>query len=147
MNVLAQKEGSHLFDEVEFNSEAVQRVWQYLRRFNKDPRRIQEFYFDAERTEGSPKDCLKTLIRFEFFFQSGITLVLEDCQQKDLNMSFSEMPKFIGPYQKSGKICFYQIVIAVLRRETLGTRLVPFLTKMLTFGYSQLGFKDCKDVI
>lgn len=52
-----------MFDEEEFNSEAVQRVWQYLRRC-KDPRLIQEFYFDAQRTEGNQKECLKTLIRF-----------------------------------------------------------------------------------
>ena len=67
MNVSAQRESCPLFDEEEFNSEGVQRVWQYLRRFNKDPRRIQEFYFDTQRIEGSPRECLETLIRFDFF--------------------------------------------------------------------------------
>ena len=62
--VLAHQESYPLFDEEEFNSEAVQRVWQYLRRFNEDPRMVQDFYFDAHNTEGSPKECLKTLIRF-----------------------------------------------------------------------------------
>lgn len=57
---------SPLFDDKEFKSEAVQRVWQYLRRFNRDPDEIQEFEFDPQKTEGTPLECLKTLIRFVY---------------------------------------------------------------------------------
>ena len=68
MNVLSGLgERGPLFDEDEFRSEAVQRVWQYLRLYNADPRRIQEFYFEAQRSEGSPEECLTTLIRFEIY--------------------------------------------------------------------------------
>ena len=63
-HVLKQDE-SPLFDDEEFKSEAVQRVWQYLRRFNKDEREIQDFEFVPQRTEGSPMECLKVLLRLE----------------------------------------------------------------------------------
>ena len=55
------------FDEDEFRSEAVQRVWQYLRLYNADPSLIKEFYFEAHRSEGSPEECLATLIRFDIY--------------------------------------------------------------------------------
>lgn len=131
LNLLAQKEGCHLFDEVEFNSEAVQRVWQYLRRFNKDPRLIQEFYFDVERTEGSPKECLKTLIRFEFF---PIWYYSSPCRLSTKGLKLV--------LQRDAKIHWF---LPELWQNLLlpnCNSYVPFLTKMLTFGYSQLGFKD-----
>lgn len=62
--LLVQRNSSPLFDEEELQSEAVQRVWQYLQLFNEDPRLIQEFNFDAKSTrEDSPGECLDTLIR------------------------------------------------------------------------------------
>ena len=59
------------------DDETVQRVWQYLRRFNRDPDEIQEFEFDPQKTEGTPLECLKTLIRFVYsilFFLRSISL-------------------------------------------------------------------------
>lgn len=53
-----------LFDEGELQSEAVQRVWQYLQLFNEDRRLIQEFYFDPQSKRESRGECLETLIRF-----------------------------------------------------------------------------------
>ena len=48
----------------------MQRVWQYLRRFNKDEREIQDFEFVPQRTEGSPMECLKVLLRLvKMFFR------------------------------------------------------------------------------
>ncbi|XP_078382607.1 E3 ubiquitin-protein ligase rnf213-alpha-like isoform X3 [Oculina patagonica] len=59
-----QRNSSPLFDEEELQSEAVQRVWQYLQLFNEDPRLIQEFDFDAKsKRDDSPGECLETLIR------------------------------------------------------------------------------------
>lgn len=57
---------SPLFDEEELQSDAVQRVWQYLQLFNEDPRLVdQEFYFDPRsKRDDSPEECLETLIRF-----------------------------------------------------------------------------------
>lgn len=54
---------SPLFDDKEFRSEAIQRVWQYLRRFNEDPGTIKDFEFVPQRTEGNPMECLEELIR------------------------------------------------------------------------------------
>ncbi|CAH3163087.1 unnamed protein product, partial [Porites evermanni] len=54
---------SPLFDDEEFRSEAIQRVWQYLRRFNEDPGKIKDFEFVPQRTEGNPMECLEELIR------------------------------------------------------------------------------------
>lgn len=48
----------------------MQRVWQYLRRFNIDEREIQDFEFVPQRTEGSPMECLKVLLRLvKIFFR------------------------------------------------------------------------------
>ncbi len=59
-----QRNSGALFDEGELQSEAVQRVWQYLQLFNEDRRLIQEFYFDPQNKRESPGECLGTLIRF-----------------------------------------------------------------------------------
>ena len=66
--LLGQRTRSPLFDEAELQSEAVQRVWQYLRLYNKDPTRIQHFNFDARnKRDDNPEECLETLIGFVSF--------------------------------------------------------------------------------
>ena len=66
--LLAQRTRSPLFDEEELQSEAVQRVWQYLQLYNKDRRLIQHFNFDAhDERDDNPEECLKTLIGFVSF--------------------------------------------------------------------------------
>ena len=62
--LLVLRNSTPLFDEEELQSEAVQRVWQYLQLFNEDPRLIQVFNFDAQsKRDDSPAECLETLIR------------------------------------------------------------------------------------
>jgi len=59
------RSSSPLFDEEELQTEAVQRVSQYLQLYNEDPGLIQHFSFDAhQRREDSPQECLETLIGF-----------------------------------------------------------------------------------
>lgn len=59
---------SPLFDEEELQSDAVQRVWQYLQLYNEDPRLVQEFSFDPQsKRDDSPEECLETLIRFVIY--------------------------------------------------------------------------------
>lgn len=62
--LLVQQNSCPLFDEEELQSEAVQRVWQYLQLFNENRQLIQEFVFDPQNKRESPNECLKTLIRF-----------------------------------------------------------------------------------
>ena len=65
--MLAQRTNIPLFDEEELQSEAVQRVWQYLQLYNRDRRLIQNFNFDARDKREDPEECLETLIRFVSF--------------------------------------------------------------------------------
>ena len=70
--MLAQRSGSLLFDEEEFQSEEVQRAWQYLQLHNTDRGLIQHFMFDARgKRRDSPEECLETLIRFVSYSFTG----------------------------------------------------------------------------
>ena len=77
----------------------MQRVWQYLRRFNKDPREIQDFEFVPQTTEGSPMECLKVLLKLVQFFFS---------QPTHSQKSFIYVMRAVGKKKTHSKNCLPQ---------------------------------------
>ncbi|XP_052426303.1 E3 ubiquitin-protein ligase rnf213-beta [Carassius gibelio] len=63
---IKRKEGGYtsldpLMDKEEFKSEAIQRPYQYLRRFNRNVN-LDNFTYQAQSVEGDPVDCLQHLL-------------------------------------------------------------------------------------
>uniref|UniRef100_A0A8C1NX99 RING-type E3 ubiquitin transferase n=1 Tax=Cyprinus carpio TaxID=7962 RepID=A0A8C1NX99_CYPCA len=65
VNFLRKKEGytylDPLMDNEEFKSEAIQRPYQYLKRFNRNEN-LDRFKYKARSVEGDPVDCLHHLL-------------------------------------------------------------------------------------
>jgi hypothetical protein len=57
-----------LFNEGQFQSEAVQRVFQYLQLFDTAPEMLHEFQFDPEQLAEGAAKCLCLLIRYDKYY-------------------------------------------------------------------------------